>query len=370
MTPRSRPSISFRTRTTDRIAVAIGTTKGLFLMKEGSITGPWLKGQEVMSFAQLGERYLLASTDPRFGAVVRESSDGGESWSEPTGRTVAFSPEDAASVARVWQLHVDRRPGGGVFAGVEPAALFSSPDGGTSFELVRSLWDHPHRKQWEPGGGGLCLHTIVTHPERPDRIIVAISTGGVYRSDDGGQTWAPRNEGILARFLPEPRVEFGQCVHKVAVDAEGPDVLWLQHHWGIYLSRDGGDSWEEVGYPGQPNGVPSDFGFPIVAHPVEPGTAFVFPLESDMYRCSPGGACRVYRTTDYGKSWEALGNGLPFSQAHLSVLRDAFDVGSEAPFPLVFGTRTGQVYGSADGGENWRLLTEHLPPVLCVRVLD
>jgi photosystem II stability/assembly factor-like uncharacterized protein len=371
MTRRSRPSVSFRTRATDRISIAVGTTKGLFFLREGGTSEPAFKGRQVMSLVELDDRLLAAVTDPRFGAMVHTSLDRGESWDEPTKQTIAFPKKLKASVSQVWQLHRQERPDGTtrVLAGVEPAALFSSEDHGQSFELFESLWKHPHREHWEPGGGGLCLHTIVTHPELPDRIMVGISTGGVYRSDDGGKTWTVRNKGISARHLPEG-AEFGQCVHKIAVDAAGPEVLWLQNHWGIYRSENGGDNWEDVGAPGTDRGVPSDFGFPIVAHPAEPGTAYVFPLESDMYRCSPAGACRVFRTSDAGKSWEPLTSGLPMVNAHLSVLRDAFTVSHEPPYALVFGTRTGQVFASADSGENWRLLAEHLPPVLSVRVIE
>ena len=363
----------FRARATDHLAVAIGTTKGLFLLSDGIADGPSFKGEHVPSFLQLGETYLAATTHPIFGPSVRSSRDAGLSWSEPTTRTIAFPGKHGQSAVQIWQLHEDADTSGAtpvVLAGVEPAALFRSADLGASFELVESLTYHPHAASWEPGGGGLGLHTILTHADRPGRVLVGISTGGVYRSDDGMQHWTARNVGIAARHLPEPHVEFGQCVHKIAFDAEGPEVLWLQNHWGIYRSTDGGDHWEDVGHPGTPGGVPSDFGFPIVAHPTEPGTAYVFPLESDQYRCSPAGRCAVYRTTDAGASWEMLGDGLPSSGAQLSVLRDAFTIGPAAPYPLVFGTRTGQVYASVDGGDTWRLFADHLPPVLCVRVLS
>jgi hypothetical protein len=272
-------------------------------------------------------------------------------------------PEDVeAAVAGIWQIHPTGD--GVVWAGVEPAALFRSDDGGASFELVRGLWDHPHRPEWMPGGGGLCLHTVIVHPATPQRLWVAISAAGVYRSDDGGASWQARNRGIVAPFLPvdEPP-EFGQCVHKVALHPAEPDRLFLQHHWGVYRSSDGGDHWEDVG-----DALPSDFGFPVVVHPDDPDTVYVIPLESDEYRVTPGAGCRVYRSTDAGGSWEALEDGLPQSDAYFTVLRDAFTASAD-PAGLFFGTRTGELYGSLDGGEHWAALAEHLPPVLSVRAI-
>lgn len=360
-----------RARATDHVAIAVGTVKGLFILSDGVVDGPWFKGLHVTAFLQVGETYIAATTDPFFGSTIQVSTDGGATWEERAERPLAFPAETGAALTQVWQLQLHRAQGKKprILAGVEPAALFVSDDLAQSFRLVDGLWEHPHRSQWEPGGGGLGLHTILTHPERPDRIIVGISTGGVYVSDDNGSSWAPKNKGIHAVHLPEPAIEFGQCVHKATFDAEGPDVLWLQNHWGIYRSVDGAETWENVGHPGEESGVPSDFGFPIVAHPDEPGTAYVFPLEADGFRCSPEGICRVYRTADGGQSWEPLGRGLPTRDAYLTVLRDGFTVGEEAPYPLVFGTRTGQVYASVDSGEQWRLYADHLPPVLCARVL-
>jgi hypothetical protein len=246
---------------------------------------------------------------------------------------------------------------------VEPAALFRSEDGGRSFALVQGLWDHPHRPQWQPGGGGLCLHTVLVHPADPRRLLIAISAAGVYLSDDGGGSWRASNTGITVPFLPdEPEPEFGQCVHKVARDAADPERLYLQHHGGIYRSDDGGGSWTAMtGIAGM------DFGFPVVAHPAEAGTAYLLPLESDEYRCTPGGRCTVWRTRDAGGSWEPLTAGLPQRDAHLTVLRDAFTCDGGQPAGLFFGTRSGEVYGSVDDGDTWDLLAEHLPPVLSVR---
>ena len=247
-----------------------------------------------------------------------------------------------------------------IYAGVEPAALFRSDDGGRTFELVEGLWEHPHRRQWQPGGGGLCLHTVLVHPTDPQRLLIAISAAGVYRSDDGGAWWQAGNRGIVVGFVPEgDELEFGQCVHKVARDAGDPERLYLQHHGGIYRSDDGGASWAPMtGIGGM------DFGFPVVAHPRDPSTAYLLPLASDEYRCTPEGHCIVWRTTDAGTSWQPLTNGLPQCDAHLTVLRDGFTTDGQDPAGLYFGTRTGEVYASTDAGDTWRLIAEHLPPVI------
>jgi len=361
----------FRARAVDHLAVAIGTSEGLFIVSDGVVDGPFLAGQAVRALAQLPGRLLAACSDPHYGPNIRVSEDGGLSWGEPGARLVTFPADARAALDSVWQLHLDRRPTASetVWAGVKPAALLRSDDRGDTFELVRGLWEHPDRPSWEPGPCGLTLHTVVTHPARLDRIIVAISSGGVYRSDDGGDTWVARNQGIEARALTGASPATGHCVHKLAVDAVNPDVLWAQTHWGIYRTDDAGDQWESVGRVGEPGGLPSDFGFPIVSHPEEPGTAYVVPLESDLYRCTAEGRCRVYRTTDGGLSWEAMSDGLPGTNAHLTVLGDAFTVEADPPYALVFGSRSGQLFASVDSGESWRVVASYLPPVLCVRVL-
>lgn len=352
----------------------VGTTKGLFLFRAGEgrdhwerVGGPHIPGKEIYSTAldQRGAtpRILAGATSAHWGPAVSWSDDLGASWHEPDDQNIAFPEGLDAAVARVWQL----QPGsasqpGLVWAGVEPAALFRSDDGGETYELVQGLWDHPHRPNWQPGGGGLCLHTVVPHPSDPERMHIAISAAGVYRTQDGGATWEARNQGIAAGFLPDPSVEFGQCVHKVVRDPVVPETLYLQHHGGLYRSDDDGDSWREI-----PAGNGMDFGFPIVAHPRQQGTAYILPLDSDMFRATYEGRCRVFRTRDGGESWEALEKGLPQQDAFLCVLRDAFTTDGADPAGLYFGTRTGEVYGSADEGESWGLIAEHLPPVLCVR---
>ena len=354
--------------------VLVGTTKGLFSLRADDgrgafeLHGPALAGEEVYATCvdtRLPRpRLFVGSVSNHWGPVLRRSDDLGASWTEEEAVSLAFPEGSGASLARIWQL----TPGPAdepdvVYAGVEPAALFRSDDGGRSFALVRGLWDHPHRPQWQPGGGGLCLHTVLVHPADPDRLLIAISAAGVYLSDDGGGSWRASNTGIRVPFMPDdPEPEFGQCVHKVARDAADPERLYLQHHGGIYRSDDGGRSWG----PMAPI-AGMDFGFPVVAHPTEPGTAYLLPLQSDEYRCTPDGRCTVWRTRDEGASWEPLTTGLPQRDAHLTVLRDAFTGDGQQPAGLYFGTRTGEVYASADDGDTWWLIAEHLPPVLSVR---
>ena len=269
------------------------------------------------------------------------------------------------SLKQIWQL-VPGAPDqpDTLYCGVEPAALFRSDDAGETWSLVRGLHDHPHREKWMPGGGGLCLHTILPDPTDARRIHVAISSGGHYRTDDGGTTWQARNVGVRAQFLPpENRYpEFGQCVHKLASHPSTPGPMFLQNHWGLYRSDDHGDTWQDIA-----NGVPSDFGFAMAVDPRHADTVYIVPLESDEFRCTPEAKLRVYRTTNAGASWEPLTNGLPQDQAFETVLRDGLATDRLNPTGLYFGTRSGKLFGSHDAGASWSPMLEALPPVVCVK---
>ncbi|HET7462636.1 MAG TPA: hypothetical protein VFJ82_15385 [Longimicrobium sp.] len=351
----------------------VGTMKGAFLFRgdgarrEWTMEGPHFRGETVYSLAfdQRGGRHrMLAGTQSfHWGSVVRSSDDFGATWTSPERQNVRFPEDSGLAVANIWQLEPGRADEPDVvYCGVEPAALFESRDGGDTFSPVDGLLSHEHRPKWTPGGGGLCLHTIVPDPSNPRRMGVAISTGGFYRTDDGGKTWQARNQGVRAQFLPDKYPEFGQCVHKVVHHPGAAGRLYLQNHWGLYRSDDWGDTWHDIA-----NGVPSDFGFAMEVHPRDPDTVYIVPLESDQFRCVPEARLRVYRTRDRGASWHALSSGLPQEDAFETVLRDAMCADGGDPAGLYFGTRGGKLYGSADDGETWSEIAGALPPIVCVR---
>ena len=355
---------------TGQVLLLVGTMKGTFLFASGprrdkwEMGGPHFPGSPVYSLAHdasKGHRLFSSGDNPFFGTTLRWSDDLGRTWTDGTSGVIRFPEDTGVSLKRIWQLAPTGR-NGTIYAGVEPSALFVSHDRGEHWELVRGLFDHPHRPRWEPGAGGQCLHTVLPHPKDPDSIIVAMSTGGVYRTRDGGRTWQARNVGVRAEFQPDKYPEFGQCVHKVVRHASRPDTLFLQNHWGLYRSDDGGDTWRDIA-----NGVPSDFGFCMAVHPHDPDVVYIVPLESDMYRCTPEGRMRVYRTLDGGRSWQALTEGLPQKNAHETVLRDALAVDRLNPAGVYVGTRSGKVYASPDGGSSWSLVADGLPGVVCVR---
>jgi hypothetical protein len=355
--------------------LAVGTRKGLFLACSGdgrvtwTFSGPHLPMESVYAVGidtRNGRTRLLAGSDSmHWGPTVVHSDDLGETWSEPDQGAIRFPESTGAALARVWQLRpaAANQPGV-VWAGTEPAALFRSDDGGANFGLVEALWDHPHRPHWEPGGGGQCLHTVLPHPDDPDRVLVAISAAGVYRTNDGGKSWEASNRGIGAPFMPEGEQapEFGQCVHKVSANSSRPDQLFLQNHGGVYRSDDGGASWTSIA-----SGLPADFGFPMVCHPHRPGVAYVIPLVADVSRLPPDNRLQVWRTENAGESWQPLSSGLPEEPVYSSVLRDALCVDDAEPAGVYFGTRTGEVFASRDEGNSWAEVVSHLPDVLCVR---
>jgi len=300
-----------------------------------------------------------------WGGLLRSSDDFGQTWTNPEEANVKFPESAGAALKQIWQGAPGRAgEKDTLYCGVEPAALFVSRDAGETWSLVEGLWNHPQRPRWEPGGGGLCLHTILLDPEDVKRIRIAVSTGGMYVTEDGGATWRPSNAGVRADFLPDKHPEFGQCVHKVVQSSERPARMFLQNHWGLYRSDDRGESWTDVA-----NGVPSDFGFPVGMHPRNADTAWIVPLESDSFRCTPEGKLRVYRTRDAGASWQPLANGLPQDGAYETVLRDGLAVDSLDPAGVYFGTRSGKVFASADEGDRWSVVTEGLPPVISVKAV-
>ena len=354
----------------------VGTRKGLLIARSTDDRRTWstddfqFQNQEVYSVAtdlrRDPPRILAGVGTGHWGPLLTYSDDLGASWTEPEEPPIGFPAGSDAAVARVWQIQpsTDMEPDV-VYAGVEPHALFRSEDGGEHFALVEGLWQHPDRPEWMPGGGGACLHTVLPHPTDPDDVLVVMSAAGVYRTRDGGDTWAPANRGIQVAHVPEEQrfPVFGQCVHKVAFHPSRPERLFAQNHFGVYRSDDRGDSWTAI-----ESGLPSNFGFAIVAHPHEPETVYSFPLEADGERFPPEAKCRVYRTQNAGDSWEPLSQGLPKDPYYAAVLRDSMVADASDPAGVYFGTRLGEVYASRDDGDSWTMIASHLPDILSVRV--
>jgi photosystem II stability/assembly factor-like uncharacterized protein len=357
------------------VLMMVGTMKGAFLLrsdgarKNWEVGGPYFPGRAIYALAyddRNGRNRLWAAVNsPHWGSYLSSSDDFGKNWTEPETYGVRFPEGSEISLKQIWQIaagHKDEPDT--LYCGVEPAALFKSTDAGTTWSIVKGLHDHPHRPQWMPGGGGLCLHTILPDPANNKRMHIAISTGGHYRTDDGGETWQARNVGVRAQFLPPENwyPEFGQCVHKIVSHPSNSNRMFLQNHWGLYRSDDGGDSWQDIA-----NGVPSDFGFAMEIDHRDPNTVFIIPLESDEFRCTPEAKLRVYRTRSGGESWEGLTNGLPQENAFETVLRDGMSGDSLTPMGLYFGTRSGKLFGSNDGGQSWKAIMDGLPAVVCVK---
>jgi photosystem II stability/assembly factor-like uncharacterized protein len=349
----------------------IGTKKGLWIGTSEDRTTWDIKGPQFAMQAVAGcaidtrgaaPRLLVGASSEHWGPSVSWSDDLGASWHENSTPAIKFPEDTEASLEQVWQITPDLDGRDGVvWAGSQPSALWRSEDGGQTFDLVRGLWDHPHRPSWGAGYGGQAIHTILPDRQDPRKVLVAMSTGGVYTTADGGASWEPHNSGIHAWFFPDNLPEYGQCVHKVARDAEDDRLLYAQNHGGVYVSRDGGSAWEL-----SIDGLPADFGFPVVAHPSKGGTAYVVPLSKDADRYPPGYQLQVARTDDGGRSWAASSQGLP-GDFHAVVLRDAFTTDGGDPAGLYLGARDGTVYASADEGTTWTQLADHLPDVLCIR---
>jgi photosystem II stability/assembly factor-like uncharacterized protein len=352
---------------TQRLMVLIGTPKGAFFLdgdtsrRDWRVRGPLCEGWPVHDLSvEPGTSALLAAAgSPWYGPAVWRSEDLGETW---THSSDGLSYGDAEpGIKTVWNVTAAH---GTVYAGVEPAGLFRSGDGGRTWDHVEGLTNHPSRPEWVPGNGGLILHSIVPHPEDPDRMWVAVSAAGTFETRDGGATWATRNRGVRADFAPVQYPEFGQCVHKLVGAADGDGHLYQQNHCGVYRSDDGGRSWTEI-----TDGLPSQFGFAVAAHPRDPLTAWVIPLtRPEDGRFMPDASAAVWRTNDGGDSWIRAGEGLPQEGAYLGVLREAMAVDRLDPAGVYFGTSTGQVYASADEGRAWSLIADHLPPVWSVDV--
>jgi len=357
------------------VLLLVGTMKGAFLLRSGparetwEMGGPYFPGSAVYAMAWDGRngrhRIWAGPHSMHWGGLLRSSDDFGQSWTNPEEANVKFPEGTGAALKQIWQIVPGRASEPDtLYCGVEPAALFVSQDAGDSWRLQEGLWNHPQRAQWQPGGGGLCLHTILLDPADPERIRVAVSTGGMYVTEDGGSSWRPSNQGVSAVFLPNKYPEFGQCVHKVVQSKRQPERMFLQNHWGLFRSDDRGESWTDIA-----NGVPSDFGFCLGIHPEDPDCAWIVPVESDQFRCTPEGKLRVYRTRDAGRSWQPMTEGLPQNDAYETVLRDAMAVDPLSPTGVYFGTRSGKLYGSADEGDTWSELIDGLPPVVSVKAV-
>ncbi len=386
-----------------KVRVLVGTSKGAFILtadgkrKNWDVSGPFFRGWEIyhMKGSPADPNRVYASQSSGwFGQVIQRSSDGGKTWETPGGG-VTTSPQgmprgesnrfvyDTSAETgkpltthqwydgtqhpwefkRVWHLEPSPRDPDTVYAGVEDAALFRSTDGGHTWRELAGLRGHGTGPQWQPGAGGMCLHTIILDPDNPNRIFVAISAAGAFRTDDGGKTWKPINRGLKSPYLPDPNAEVGYCVHHIAMHPSRPDVLFMQLHngGGALRSDNAGDLWHEVR-----GNLPTDFGFPIDVHAHEPNTVYIIPIDGEAGRVPPEGKLRVYRSRSGGNEWEPLTQGLPQSHCYVNVLRDAMSVDSLEPCGVYFGTTGGQVYASSDGGDTWAPIVRDLPKVLSV----
>lgn len=364
------------------VRVLVGTRKGAFILtadgtrKQWDVSGPYFGGWEIyhMKGSAVDPNRIYASQSSSwFGQVIHRSDDGGKTWNT-AGNEFVYDGVPGThqwydgtahpwEFTRVWHLEPSLTDPDTVYAGVEDAALFRSTDGAQTWQELSGLRGHGTGPDWQPGAGGLCLHTILLDPRNPDRIVIAISAAGAFRTDDGGQSWRPINRGLKSDYIPDPEAEVGHCVHHVALHPSRPDVLFMQKHWDVMRSDNAGDSWYEVS-----GNLPSDFGFVVDVHAHDPETIYVVPIKSDSEHYPPEGKLRVYRSRTGGNEWEALTAGLPQSNCYVNVLRDAMAVDTLDPCGVYFGTTGGQVYASADGGDNWMPIVRDLPAVLSVEV--
>jgi photosystem II stability/assembly factor-like uncharacterized protein len=364
------------------VRVLVGTRKGAFVAsadgkrKTWEISGPHFGGWEIyhLKASPADPNRLYASQSSGwFGQIIQRSDDGGRTWT-PVGNTFAYDGVTGThqwydgtphpwEFKRVWHLEPSLTDPDTVYAGVEDAALFRTSDAGKTWQELPGLRRHGSGAAWQPGAGGLGLHTILLDPSDPKRIFIAISAAGVFRTDDGGETWRPINRGLRSEGIPNPTAEVGHCVHRIAMHRSRPQVLFMQKHWDVMRSDDAGESWQEVS-----GNLPTDFGFPIDVHAHEPNTIFVVPIKSDSEHYPPDAKLRVYRSRTGGHEWEALTNGLPQRDCYVNVLRDAMAIDTLDSCGVYFGTTGGQVYASVDSGDNWAPIARDLPPVLSVEV--
>jgi photosystem II stability/assembly factor-like uncharacterized protein len=386
------------------VRVLVGTRKGAFLLtadgkrKKWDVSGPHFSGWEIyhLKGSPVDPNRIYASQSSGwFGQIIQRSSDGGKTWEQPgtkpgeptttpegmpKGESNKFVYDISAKTGkpltthmwydgkphpwefkRVWHLEPSLTDPDTVYAGIEDAALFRTTDGAQTWNELPGLRGHASGAKWQPGAGGMCLHTILLDPSNPRRIFIAISAAGAFRTDDGGKTWKPINRGLKSQYIPDPTAEVGHCVHRIAMHPSRPDVLFMQKHWDVMRSDDAGDSWHEVS-----GNLPTDFGFAMDVHAHEPETVYVVPIKSDAEHYVHEGKMRVFRSRTGGNEWEALTKGLPQANCYVNVLRDAMAVDSLDKCGVYFGTTGGQVYGSANAGNSWAPIAEYLPPVLSV----
>jgi hypothetical protein len=365
------------------VRLLVGTRKGAFVItsdgkrQRWEVDGPHFGGWEMyhLKGSPVDPNRLYASQSSGwFGQLIQRSNDGGKTW-EPVGNKFVYEGVPGTHLwydgtphpwefKRVWHLEPSLTDPDTVLAGVEDAALFRTTDGGQTWKELPGLREHGSGSFWQPGAGGMCLHTILLDPNNHEKMYIAISAAGAFRSDDAGKTWRPINRGLISQYvLPDPNAEVGHCVHRIAMHRSRPNVLFMQKHWDVMRSDDGGDSWHEIS-----GNLPTDFGFPIEVHAHEPETIYVVPIKSDSEHYPPDGKLRVYRSRSGGNEWEALTNGLPQSDCYVNVLRNAMAIDSLDPCGVYVGTTGGQVYGSANSGDHWAPIVRDLPPVLSVEV--